>query len=508
MNKYIKPILALFATLVCVYFSYAQKPKQIEIVNANTFEFDQNIGNRVKRLLGDVVFKQDNVLMYCDSAYFYSDINSLDAFGKVHIKQGDSINAWGDMLKYNGNLKQAVLTNNVKLTDGDMTLTTKELFYDTGKNVASYNTPAKIINKDNTLTSDLGYYYANQKNLFFKRNVVLTNPKYLMNCDTLRYNTASKTAYFMSPTKIKGKTDYMYAEDGWYDTSNDIAEVHQNSYYESKEKRLKGDHLYYNRKTAISIAKENVMLIDTTQKIKVQGSYGEFYEKENKAFITGKALLTQFINRDTLYLHADTLFAVNDTLKKTKTLFAFHRVKFYMEQMQGMADSLIYNYSDSIITMFYKPTLWNEDNQILADTIFITMQKGQFKELKLRNASFIVAELDSSKFNQIKGLNMNGYFINNELRKIEVRENGETVYFPEENKGKDYIGLNKAESKHLLISIGAKNKVEKITFIKDPDATLYPLKDALQEDYFLENFIWKDNYRPKFPRDVFIWGKQ
>ena len=100
MKLYLKPMSLICWILVISSSVFAQKPKQIEIVNANTFEFDENVGNKAKRLLGEVVFKQDNVFMYCDSAYFYSDINSLDAYGRVHIKQGDSINAWGDMLNY------------------------------------------------------------------------------------------------------------------------------------------------------------------------------------------------------------------------------------------------------------------------------------------------------------------------------------------------------------------------------------------------------------------------
>ena len=142
-------ILVLFIASFLGLNAFAQSPKQIEIVNANTFEYDESIGNRAKRLLGNVIFKQDNVLMYCDSAYFYSESNSLDAFSNVHIQQGDSIHAYGEFLKYDGNAKHAELRNNVKMLDKDMTLTTDILFYDTGKNIAWYIDGGKIVNKKN-----------------------------------------------------------------------------------------------------------------------------------------------------------------------------------------------------------------------------------------------------------------------------------------------------------------------------------------------------------------------
>ncbi len=113
-------------------FSYSQK--KVEILNAGSLKFDKNLGNGAKRLIGDVQFKHENTMMYCDSAYFYSD-NSLDAFGHVHIQQNDGSNLYGDLLKYNGDSKTAVLTKNVIVKKGDMQLTTDVLNYDISTNI-------------------------------------------------------------------------------------------------------------------------------------------------------------------------------------------------------------------------------------------------------------------------------------------------------------------------------------------------------------------------------------
>lgn len=509
MNKTISRLLIIIVLQVFVIHCLcAQKIKvqQIEIVNANTFEYDESIGNQAKRLIGDVVFKHENVFMYCDSAYFYSSINSLDAFGNVHIKQGDSINAWGKQLNYNGNKKYAVLTNNVKLTDGDMTLTTPELFYDMDKNIAHYNSGGKIINKDNTLTSNLGYYYSNTKDLYFKKNVVLVNPKYTMTTDTLKYNTISKTAYFLSPTRIKGEDNFIYCENGWYDTKNDKAEIYQNSYLENNEKRIKGDYLYYDRKLSFGKAQKNVTLTDTAQKISVSGTYGEFYEKQGRSYVTGKALLTQQFGNDTLYLHADTLLAINDTIAKTKTLFAYNHTKFYMDEMQGLADSLVYCYSDSTIKLFKTPVLWNNKNQITADTLVIEMENGKFKKLTALQNSFIIEQLnDTSKYNQIKGNKMIGFFNENNLKKLDVFTNAQTIYYPQDSKKNDYIGLNRSTAQDLRIVFNNDGEVHQITFIKEPNAVLIPIKDIQANDTKLEDFWWLNSYRPTTWQDVLNW---
>jgi lipopolysaccharide assembly outer membrane protein LptD (OstA) len=79
-----------------------EKPTQVELLNSDYLQVDERLGKDVKRLVGNVAFKHDDVLLYCDSAYLYTLTNSLDAFSQVHINQGDSVNMYGDKLKYDG----------------------------------------------------------------------------------------------------------------------------------------------------------------------------------------------------------------------------------------------------------------------------------------------------------------------------------------------------------------------------------------------------------------------
>ena len=59
--------------------------------------------------------------------------------------------------------------------------------------------------KDNTPTSQNGYYFANSRDSYFRYNVVLLSPDAITKTDTLRYNTGTKIAYFYGPTHIYGK---------------------------------------------------------------------------------------------------------------------------------------------------------------------------------------------------------------------------------------------------------------------------------------------------------------
>jgi lipopolysaccharide assembly outer membrane protein LptD (OstA) len=184
--------------------SFAQlSGKPIEIIQAGSLEGVKYNGIEVRRLVGDVIFKQDNTLMYCDSALFYESNNTIDAYGKIRI-EGPQARLNGDILHYDGNTKNAQISGrDVHLTDGKMDLATTVLFYDLTNDVGSYFQGGTVKDKENTLTSDIGFYYARNKEVYFKSKVKLNNPRYVMQSDTLKYNTISKVAYFFGPTTIK-----------------------------------------------------------------------------------------------------------------------------------------------------------------------------------------------------------------------------------------------------------------------------------------------------------------
>jgi lipopolysaccharide export system protein LptA len=539
--------LYTFCILLLPSISIAQSTvkaegKRIEILNAGALRFDDMIGNGAKRLIGDVRLKHDAILMFCDSAYLYKD-NSMDAFGHVHIQQNDTIHLYGDLLKYNGNTKKALLTKNVTVNKTDMQLTTEELNYDVLTSVGSYLTPAKIVNKENVLTSDQGYFFAKSNDLTFKKNVVLTNPQFVINCDTMRYNTTSRITYFTGPTTIKSKENMIYCEDGWYDTFNDVSRFSKHSYIITKEQKMFGDSLYYDRKNGIGKAKRNVQIIDTSQKTTISGDLALHYEFQDLSVMTGNALLMQYhakdsLGNDTLYVHADTLKAwgepyaraassggrikypgkkrgrdqstikdpnnPNDTTEfdDDQRLFAYHKVKFFKNDMQGKCDSLVYTTYDSIMKLFGNPVLWSDANQLTSDSIWITTGSKSIKTLELFGSGFIVSQEDSLRYNQIRGKYMKGFFTDNKLHKVNVIGNGQTIYFVKENE--EIKGVNRIDCSDMNILL-KKNQIDKITFLKKPEGTMYPLDKINPKELKLKNFSWRSKERPLTFKDIFTW---
>lgn len=519
----------------------AQKVRKIELLNANSLEYDEDLGTKARRLIGDVVFKHEEALLYCDSAYLYEN-NALDAFGNVHITQGDSLHLYGQTLKYNGNTKRAEIKGNVKLIDKDISLTTEALNYDMQQNIGNYLTPGKIINKENTLTSNIGLYNSNTKEFNFKKNVVLVNPQYIMNSDTLKYNTVTKTAFFYGPTTITSKENVIYCENGWYNTDKDISQFNRNAYLKTKDQFLKGDSLFYDRNNGYGKAIRNVHIIDTTQNLHIKGRLAEHYENTGNSIVTGDVLFMQRYNNDTLFMHADTIRSTytnspkqiekpsqvakadkkrqkltNDIKKPDKPvivkdttrfvfedskriLMAYHGVKFFKSDMQGKCDSLTYTYGDSTMRLFKSPVIWSDENQITGDLIELVTADGKINGLKINSNSFIISKEDSVNYNQVKGKKLTGSFTDNVLRRVDIKGNGETVYYAKDKT--EIIGVNKAACSDILI-IFTKNEVEKITFIKKPEATFYPIGQADSAELILKDFKWRAPERPLSKEDIF-----
>lgn len=482
-------------------------------MNADVSEFDESINARATRLLGNVIFKHENTFMYCDSAYMYRDENRIEAFSNVRIKQGDTLSLTGKRLNYDGNTKFAQIFDDVVMMDRKTILHTNRLDYNLDQEIAYYNDSAHIVDGENTLTSKTGYYYSNSHDLFFRRDVLLVNPRFTMESDTLRYNTLNKTSYFFGPTYIRAKDNLIYCESGWYQTEKQQSNFKKNAYLQAREQLLKGDSIVYDRVRGIGKAFGNVNMNDSVNKVIIQGDYAEHHEQSDSSWVTGHAVMTQIMSGDSLFMHADTLMAIgrdtSDEGRKKKDLYAFHKVKMYSTDLQGTCDSLVYNQSDSTIRMFYAPILWSGLNQLTGDSIYMQTANSEVKNIYLNSNSFIISLADSNnaqvddstRYNQIKGKNMIGFLADNKIYRINVIGNGQTIYYAK-NKEEKNFGVNRADCSDLTIYV-QDNKVNSITLLNDPDGTLYPIKELSAKELKLKGFKWLDVHRPKTKAEIF-----
>lgn len=489
-----------FAVFLCLtaWQAVAQVPRQVEW-DAEYMEYDKSVADGAYRLIHNVVFRHQGALMYCDSAYFYKETNSLDAFENVHINQGDTVDIYGDFLHYNGNTKVAEIRRNVRLEGKNTTLRTQWLDFDLGSNIGYYTRYADIESGEDRLSSVKGYYYSDAQMYFFRDSVVLKNPEYTIYSDTLKYDAPDRTAYFFGPTEIIGDSSYIYCESGWYNTQSNISTLRKKALVQNKTQTIKADTLYYERETGYGEGFSNIEVRDDEQNVILYGNRAIIHQDEDRAMMTDSAMFVYITEDDSVFVHADTLRAMPDT-SGNRQLSAYYGVRLYKSDLQGACDSLFYSTSDSILRLFDTPVLWSGENQLSADYMEIWTRNRQIDQMHLKQLALIVNREDTSRYNQIKGKSMVCYFADNQLSRIIARGNGQSVYYAKDND--KLIGVNVAESSDLVIEFNG-NEVDNILFLVKPKAVLYPLAIAPRDALILKDFKWEEEKRPRSRYDIF-----
>mgnify|MGYP001142540808 CR=1 FL=1 len=480
-----------------------EKATLIYLENSETVTFDKFLNPDIQVLKGNVQFRHENALMYCDSAYFYKATNSLDAFGNVRMVQGDTLFVYGNVLYYDGFTKLARLRKNVRLENRKTVLTTDSMNYDRITNLAYYYTGGKIKDEVNTLTSVWGQYSPATDQALFKDKVKLVNKNYTMDADTLKYNTKTNIANIVGPTHIlyKNETD-IYSTRGWYNTSTERSMLLDRSLVIHKDgKTLTGDSIFYDKKQKYAEAFQRVILTDTVQKTTLTGNFVSYNENTEFGIANDSALLVEWSTQDSLFLHADTLFLFKDSVYNAA--HAYYNVRFFRNDLQGVCDSLYYSARDSVVRMYKEPVLWAEDFQITGDSISGYIKNKKIDHIRVLPSAIAIQQFDSIHFNQISGKEIVAYLDSNQLKRVHVNGNAETIYYPLDEKDSTLIGLNKTQSSYVVVYFKDK-KVDRIVLTNASNGIMYPLNQLSGGDIYLKNYIWLDYLRPKSKKEVFL----
>lgn len=476
------------------------KKTKVFLEHANTLSFDKEVKADAQFLQGDVCFRHDSSYMYCDSAYFFETTNSLEAFSNVRMEQGDTLFVYGNYLFYDGNTQIAYLRENVRMENGQVTLFTDSLNYERIPDIGYYFDGGLIVDSLNQLSSFYGQYSPTTKLAIFNDSVRLENPNFTLYSDTLHYDTESKIATILGPSIIVSDSGTIHSSRGWYNTETNTSLLLDRSEVYSGNRVLIGDSISYNQDAGFGEAFGNMCLRDTAQKVILEGQYGFYNERTEYAFATDSARFMEYSQGDTLYLHADTLemATLDSTAREIK---AFHGVRFYRIDMQGVCDSMQFNTRDSVLYMYDNPVLWNEQYQLYGDTIEIYMNDSTIDYAHVIQFAFAVQHLDSSYYNQLKGNDLKAYFEGQTVRQIDVEGNAESIYYPLEGDGAK-IGLNETKSGFLTIWV-KDNKLEKLKIWPTPLGNLTPIPDLKPEQKTLKDFYWYDYLRPKNKDDIY-----
>ena len=496
--------------VLCLLCSVVAAQDLVYLENCETLSFDVERLPDAQILRGDVRFRHDSALMFCDSAYFYDKANSLDAFGHVRMIQGDTLLGFADRMYYDGNSKFVRFREHVKLIHKGDELTTDSLDYNRKEELAYYLTGGTLKDSLNTLTSIWGQYNTTTSQARFQHDVELVNPNFVLTSDTLEYNTDSKVADIVGPTKIVyDQETTIESTEGWYNTETHLSMLLKRSVITHTDgMMMTGDTIFYDKAQGYGQVLGAMVMRDSSNMMTLTGDYGEMYEEGHRGYATKRALMIDWSDSlNYAYMHADTLFTEEVTTDTTfRQVRAFYGVRLYRNDVQSVCDSLVYNGHDSIITLYHEPRCWNENNQMSADTIRIYIVNGTVDHIIGIGSALAVKRETAEYFDQMAGKEMYCHVIDGEMRQVDVNGNAETIFYPKEESSDstaapEYIGMNRTMSSYVKIFI-EEQQIHHVLFTTETTGVLYPMDQIPETEKRLSGFFWAEQERPMSPMAV------
>jgi lipopolysaccharide export system protein LptA len=511
----------------------------------------------LRTLAGNAKVKQGNTILSGDSIVINSRTNIAEVFGHVHINDADTVNTYADYLRYVGAERIAYLKRGVKLTDGKVSLTTNDLVYNVATGIATYQGGGRVVNGASVLTSADAIYFSDTKDVLFKKNVKLVDPKYNIAADSLRYNTNFKVATLISPTVVKTKDGKVIrSKNGTYDLKTGVAQFYDRTLISDSTSSTIADKMFFDDKTGISILEGRAKYVDSVNHMIVIGDYIETNSKTASFLATRKPVVVIVKDKDSTYITADTLFSglrINDKSFNTSTtkkdtlknrmvlkdsvtailnkdstknyyvnidtinnkqilsktpkdsvryILGYAHVRIFNDSSQAVCDSMYYSTEDSVFRMFKNPIVWKEKNQITGDTMYLFTEKQQPKRIYVFNNSLVINQQNPAMYNQAGGRTLNAYFKEGKIEYTRLKGSpAETVFYPQAEDS-SYTGMNRTSGDVADVYF-VKEEIRKIKFINNVDGTMYPLNQIPADKKYLKNFKWDDKRRPKSKLELF-----
>lgn len=508
-------VFCLFSAVAAPYKQKKRKKtdERVYLVHADQLSYDVYSAVPDAQILrGKVHFTHAGSQLTCDSAYFYQESNSVEAFGHVHFRQGDTLSLTCNYADYNGADQMMHARHNVVLKHRTQTLYTDSLDYDRIYNLAYFFEGGKLVDGKDRLVSDWGAYSTATRQASFYYGVEMYSGKNHITTDTLHYDTRTSVAHVVGPSTITSKGSIIHTSDAYLNSHTDQSQLFGRSTIVDKDKSITGDSLYHNSKTGLNEGFGNVVYIDKENKNELRAQHVFYNEQTGYGYATNRALMLDYSQKDTLWMHADSLKIYTHNIGTDsvyRKVHAFPHVRAYRQDLQAVCDSLVFNSQDSCMTMYRDPIAWNYNRQLLGEVMKIYMNDSTVRKAEIIGQAFSVEKVDDKNhYNQVSSTRMNAYFNDGAMRRADAIGSVKTVFYNTDNKDSVLTELNYLETDTMRMYMSPTRQLEKIWASKSV-GTMYPITQIPPDKYRLPEFAWFDYVRPTDKDDVFNWrGKK
>lgn len=475
--------------------------ERIIIEHVDLWRFDKEVNPDAQILTGNVVFKHDNALMYCDSALLYREANRFEAFGNVHIHQAqDTVDIYCNYLDYDGYTRLARLRELVQMEQGENTLLTDSLDYDRMSGIAYYFDYGSVADSLNVLSSVYAEYSTVDKTAVFYNDVVLQNDNFTLYSDTLHYDTNTKIATILGPTTIEGDSGIIYATRGTYRTEEDVATLLDRAEIVSGSRWMTGDSLIYDRPAHFADLYGSVILRDTAESMELRGNHVMYNDSTEYGEAIDHAYIYEYSDSDHLFTGADRMQLIKvDSVNNIAK--GVGNVRTWRRDAQAVADSMVYLTQDSVMKMYGRPFVWSGLSQVTGDSIRLFMKNGSVERALIGENAYMSQHLRNKYYNQMRGREVEAYFHEGEMDSVWTRGNAETIYFSE-NKDSIQTEQTHTQSSEILTQL-ENREVVRILLLGQTKGRTKPIFLVEETDLVYPDFVWFPEGRPVDSLDIF-----
>jgi lipopolysaccharide export system protein LptA len=471
-----------------------------------------NMNTKVATYQNNATLTQGETQLTSKKGYYYVDKQQI--FFKDSVVVIDTaFSLLSDTLGFNTETRVVDFLGPTLITNDSTQLYCEDGFYDTENSVAEFTKNAQYKKGEQAATADTIRYEGNNNIYRLKGDARFEEGDRRAEADMILYEEQKDKTTLVGNATYQDKKQNIKADRIEYDAKNEVYSTRGRSRISDPPQILEADQVDYSEERGLGVATGNVIWRDTSAELTIVCDTADYNRKTDylKAFggRQGRPMLITIVDEDSLFMASDTLLSLQvDSMENdsARQLRAYHDVRIYKSNMQAICDSLTYSTVDSMFRLFREPIVWSDTSQFYADTVNILLDSSRIDRIFMRHNGFIVNSPDEIMFNQVKGKHITAFFRDDELRRMAVNGNAESVYYALDDDNA-YVGVNKTVCSEMMLYFG-NNEVEKIKFFTQPKAQMLPMGQTKHEDLKLEGFSWEKQYRPYRIEDLFAPEKK
>lgn len=469
-------------------------------------------GERVRKLIGEVSLRTEDMVMYCDSAYQYLEKSEVRAFGNIEIDTPEE-QIYADTLVYFTDVDFSQLRGRVIIEADSATLFSRAVDYRFSTKVGHFLDYIRLEDQGRTLTANSGFYYREPDSAVFRGNVQLSDSLQYVEGDSLFTNRRKNTYRLYGNVFVDDrKNSLMLKGDSLKADSAGHRKLQGNAWLKKFEPQpdtsttASDSSLVDNPNRTVQRPTLSSPNTDTTtsdsldryslQKAAQIGRTDSLAPPDTVATTTPDTTAS-----DTTHIRAQTIYSIQDTTASdTLSLInAYQNVRIWSPKFSAIADTARYDDQTENFVLRSNPTAWHKQVQLTGPYIRVQLKSGEIEQLVSHPSPFVVQQDTSlDRLNQITGDTLRVNFKQGDISRIHVFPNAQLLRFTKnENDEPDGAVEMTAPSITLMFEAGALDSMKAM----GPVDGMYLPESKKTAERRLDGFVWTPKQRPQRPKE-------